>query len=758
MERPRLKAHFHTEVVDREKVFLIAEEQHYLIQGEEPVALLPLLDGRSDVVEIVQQLAGRIPLPRIITALRRYEAAGYLAEGHPGLPDSELAFWDAQGVDPAAVAGATAAATVVLTGVGGVETGPVAQALRDCGLQVTHNHESAAVNRGTALLVVVAEDYLDPALAQLNEIRLASGRPWLLAKPNGVTPWLGPYLQPGHTGCWACMAQRISENRQVERYLMGKRGDLVPRNASRAMLPAGQQAFAGLLATEVLRIAATGTSAALAGRMITLDLTTLQTTEHALVLRPQCTACGDPRLTAERGTKIVLTSRPARHSTDGGYRIQPPQLTFDRLKHHISPYLGAVSKLGAHEETSNGVTYSFTAGHNFAMVNDNMDLLRRNMRGQSGGKGRFEIQAKVSAVCEAIERYSAVWRGGEPVVRAAYDDLDPAIALHMKELLLFSDDQVAGRDAWNADPTHRLHLVPEPFRTDLPLDWSAGWSLTHDTERLVPTGYVWYGHPDLARHFYCVGDSNGGASGNTLEEAVLQGFCEVVERDAVALWWYNRLRRPAFDLDSLQDQYVNTLRGAYAAMDRDLWMLDITSDLGIPAFAALSHREHEVQDIMVGFGAHPDPAIAAMRALTEVNQFLPFVDRRDADGNTEYRTDDLETLGWCRQARLENEPWLRPDPTRPATDLGDFTAPAGDDLAGNIQECVARAKAAHLEVIVLDQTQPDLDLCVVKVIVPGMRHFWRRLGPGRLYDVPVRTGQLAQPTTEERMNRWNVFF
>ena len=545
MERPRLKAHFHTEVVDREKVFLIAEEQHYLIQGEEPVALLPLLDGRSDVVEIVQQLAGRIPLPRILTALRRYEAAGDLAEGHPGLPDSELAFWDAQGVDPAAVAGATAAAAVALIGVGGVDAGPVAQALRDCGLQVTQNHESAAVNRGASLLVVVAEDYLDPALAQINEIRLACGQALAARQAERrhamarAVPATGPHRVLGLHGAADLRepAGGTISDGQARRPRAAQRlpGDAPGRAAGvrRAARP-----------PRCSRIAATGTSAALAGRMITLDLTTLQTTEHALVLRPQCTACGDPRLTAERETKMVFTSRPARHSTDGGYRIQPPQLTFDRLKHHISPYLGAVSKLGAHEETSNGVTYSFTAGHNFAMVNDNMDLLRRNMRGQSGGKGRFEIQAKVSAVCEAIERYSAVWRGGEPVVRAAYDDLDPAIALHMKELLLFSDGQVAGRDAWNADPTHRLHLVPEPFRTDLALDWSAGWSLTHDTERLVPTGYVWYGHPDLARHFYCVGDSNGGASGNTLEEAVLQGFCEVVERDAVALWWYNRLRLP----------------------------------------------------------------------------------------------------------------------------------------------------------------------------------------------------------------------
>ena len=115
-------------------------------------------------------------------------------------------------------------------------------------------------------------------------------------------------------------------------------------------------------------------------------------------------------------------------------------------------------------------------------------------------------------------------------------------------------------------------------------------------------------------------------------------------------------------------------------------------------------------------------------------------------------------LAWCREAKLEREPWLLPDPARPATRLGDFTRPPGDDLAANVQECVAQAKRAGLEVIVLDQTQPDLELCVVKVIVPGMRHFWRRLGSGRLYDVPVATGQLARPLTEERMNPWNVFF
>ncbi|MFF4041007.1 TOMM precursor leader peptide-binding protein [Streptomyces sp. NPDC001816] len=758
MERPRLKAHFLSEVVDG-KVFLLGEGQDYLVPGAAAVRLLPYLDGRRTVAEILQELGGSVPLGQVLTALRRYEAAGHLAEGRPDLPEEVLAFWDAQGVDPAAVQTAMDRTELLVLALGDTSATPVVEALHSTGLRARAVDEPGALAAGADTLVIaLADDYLDPALERLNTARLADDRPWLLAKPTGTSVWLGPLLRPGVTGCWTCIAQRISGNRQVERYLAGKRGEAVPAHPTRAAIPAGPAMLGQLLAAETAKFLASGSSAALEGQMVTWDLATLQTTEHTLVRQPQCPSCGDPGLIAERSPKVVLSPSPAGHTTDGGYRVQAPQFTYDRLKHHISPHLGAITRLGAHDDTGNGITYSFTAGHNFAMVNDNMDLLRRNMRGQSGGKGRSEIQAKVSAVCEAIERYSAVWRGEEPVVRAAYRDLDPDTAVHMDRLLLFSQAQFDGRAEWNAQPTHRLHLVPDPFPTEAELDWSRAWSLTHDAERLIPSGYAWYGHPDLARHFYCVGDSNGCASGNTLEEAILQGFCEVVERDAVALWWYNRLPRPEFDLDSLNDPYVQTMRDFYASVDRELWVLDITSDLGVPTFAAISRRRHEVEDIMVGFGAHPDPRIAAIRALTEVNQFLPFVDRRDENGATLYRTDDLETLEWCRTATVAQEPWLLPARELTPTVVTDFAPPAGDDLADHVRDCVERARARGIEIIVLDQSRPDLDLSVVKVIAPGMRHFWRRLAPGRLYDVPVDQGWLPTAHAEEQLNPKNVFF
>jgi Uncharacterized conserved protein len=84
-------------------------------------------------------------------------------------------------------------------------------------------------------------------------------------------------------------------------------------------------------------------------------------------------------------------------------------------------------------------------------------------------------------------------------------------------------------------------------------------------------------------------DSNGCAAGNTLEEAIVQGFLELVERDAYAIWWYNRLQRPAVDLSQFNDYYVRDLQAQLADHGRRLWLLDVTSDLGVPTYVAITH-------------------------------------------------------------------------------------------------------------------------------------------------------------------------
>ena len=80
------------------------------------------------------------------------------------------------------------------------------------------------------------------------------------------------------------------------------------------------------------------------------------------------------------------------------------------------------------------------------------------------------------------------------------------------------------------------------------------------------------------------------------------------------------------------------------------------------------------------------------------------------------------------------------------------------DLADDVRQCVQIAADHGLETLVLDQTRPDVGLHVVKVMVPGLRHFWARFGPGRLYDVPVRMGWLPRSLNENELNPQMIYF
>ena len=64
------------------------------------------------------------------------------------------------------------------------------------------------------------------------------------------------------------------------------------------------------------------------------------------------------------------------------------------------------------------------------------------------------------------------------------------------------------------------------------------------------------------------------AAGSVLEEAILQGFMELVECDSCALWWYNRVRRPAVDLASFDDPFFRRTEAFLRGKGRTLYALD----------------------------------------------------------------------------------------------------------------------------------------------------------------------------------------
>ena len=243
------------------------------------------------------------------------------------------------------------------------------------------------------------------------------------------------------------------------------------------------------------------------------------------------------------------------------------------------------------------------------------------MTGSSAGKGKTDSQSQASCVCEALERYSGVFTGDEYRIAATYAQFESS-AIHPDELTHYSTAQYQQREAWNSQHSH-FAWVAEPFNSDREIDWTPVWSLTKQKFKYLPTAYCYYRYPQADGHNFCSGDSNGNAAGNSIEEAILQGFMELVERDCVALWCYNRIQRPAVDLNSFEEPYLQALRDYYHSQNYQLWVLDITNDFNIPSFAAIVRRDDRTSEsIALGFGTHFDPKIAILRAVTEVNQLM----------------------------------------------------------------------------------------------------------------------------------------
>jgi ribosomal protein S12 methylthiotransferase accessory factor len=157
---------------------------------------------------------------------------------------------------------------------------------------------------------------------------------------------------------------------------------------------------------------------------------------------------------------------------------------------------------------------------------------------------------------------------------------------------------------------------------------------------------------------------------------------------------------------------------------------------------------------MFGFGAHFDPRVAVRRALTELGQLLSPV-ANAGPGDTGYGSADPHLKSWWTRATISKQPYLVPDPAAAERTEASYGYVPADEL--DIGGVCSIARRAGLDLLVLDQTRPDIGMPVVKVIAPGLRHFWPRFAAGRLFDVPVRLGRLADPTPYEYLNPIPVF-
>ena len=322
----------------------------------------------------------------------------------------------------------------------------------------------------------------------------------------------------------------------------------------------------------------------------------------------------------------------------------------------------------------------------------------------TSGKGLTPAQAQASAVMEFCERYS--WLHFDYASRPDYRFtsyealLQRGVRTVVPSYFLNNFADLSGKDA----------ILAEIVRT--PLKWVAGTRLDDSQPFYYPLN--WHN---------LVFSSNGLASGNSLEEAILQGLCEVIERENI--YRLLMLGEAGFDVDpdSLQHPLLTTVRDNAAAGGIDFKIKNVTGELSVPTFIVRGRKQADAGLLTyegVGQGCHTDPQKALMRAFSEYFEGLHSM-------NQLQRALGPELRGLCEILPTQNLGFLvrhnaaMLDRSLGRQRLDEIPSLSRPDIKEEIDIVSAALHARACDVVVIDKTHPRLDIPVVRVFVPQFR-------------------------------------
>jgi YcaO-like protein with predicted kinase domain len=332
----------------------------------------------------------------------------------------------------------------------------------------------------------------------------------------------------------------------------------------------------------------------------------------------------------------------------------------------------------------------------------------------SPGKGSDIVAAKTSALMEAIEGWHAE-RIMAPLVLASLNELR-------------FERRVIDVAALPRREGGELH-------DDLRMLWIEGNDLVDGGSVWIPFEVVHtnYTYPMPAASGALLASSNGLASGNNHLQALNHALCEIIERDAVTLWFAldGEARRDTLvDLGSIDHPACRSLLARFEQADVAVAVWDITSDVGLPAFrcAILDAKPSRLRPHFPGIGAgcHPDRDIALLRALTEAAQtrLTLICGARDDLGVAQY-ADAVDRGAYDRLLAAMGGPGPRRSHRQVPTFLDNAAAAAADDTTTLEQRhltwTLTRLRAIGInEVTAIDLTKPRLGIPVVRAVVPGL--------------------------------------
>ena len=318
-----------------------------------------------------------------------------------------------------------------------------------------------------------------------------------------------------------------------------------------------------------------------------------------------------------------------------------------------------------------------------------------------GGKGISKDHAKASAMMEGFERYSAEKQESDDTIFATPNEI--------------------GEKGEYIDPKS-LNLPQKFEKADLG-DTRFEWNLAHD----IITGNDYYVLSNAVFHPYnhdsdveslFKSNTNGLASGNVLEEAILHGIFEVIERDAWSIFEMTHKNYSQINIDSIESELINEIIDKFESQGIKIKLMDFTADINIPTIAA-SADDTVTRDaglLTLGIGTHLDPEVAILRALTEVAQSRA----TQINGAREdtVRADFAREAGYERMKRINKYYFRQEEEQINLSDIENKSTTSIDEDIDIVKEELIANDIKH--VLYTDLTRPEVDVSVVRVIIPEM--------------------------------------
>jgi len=315
------------------------------------------------------------------------------------------------------------------------------------------------------------------------------------------------------------------------------------------------------------------------------------------------------------------------------------------------------------------------------------------------GKGVSKTEAEVSAIMEGIERYSSEINE-EIIMDASLSEIEGKV---------------------NFLSTYELNLpAPEMFNEFIRIGWVKGYDLFNKEDIFVPANSVFHPYPLKRDYPIFRTNTNGLASGNTLEEAIFHGLCEVIERDAWSLVEMKRTFPKDLEIE-INDPLLEDFLNRFKENEIEIIFKDITSDIQVPTILA-AVDDLKLKDptlLVMGMGTHIDPKVAIYRAITEAAQSR-LTQIHGAREDTQ-KADMKRRIGYERIRRLN---WYYINKFDIKTKTSDFVLKSSDDILEDINTLLnVLSKRGINKVIVVDLTRKELGIPVVRVLVPQLEQY-----------------------------------